>query len=137
MNTKKYNWILYLITSTIVITIAVQLYWNYRNYQENKLRVRNEIQTSLDTAIDEYYSGLSKENFFAITNSDSLNTGKAFLKGFFAGNKDSIKGKFQLNSIQFTTDNLDEYKRMPKIIDSIFFKDAKVTKAFTTSAERH
>ena len=66
MNTRKYNWILYIITSTIVITIAVQLYWNFRNYQENKLRVQNEIQSSLDNAIDEYYSGLSKENFFAI-----------------------------------------------------------------------
>ena len=46
MNTKKYKWIFYLITATIVTTIGVQFYWNYKTYQENKQRVTNEIQIS-------------------------------------------------------------------------------------------
>ena len=70
MNTKKHHWILYSITVTIVLTISVQLYWNYNNYLENKQRVKNEIQTSLDIAIDEYYTTISKNNFFAIVNQD-------------------------------------------------------------------
>lgn len=66
MNTKKYNWILYLISATIAITIAVQLYWNYKNYEENKLRITNEIQSSLDDAIEKYYLELAKDDFTTI-----------------------------------------------------------------------
>ena len=36
MNTKKYQLIFYFITATIVATIAVQFFWNYKNYEENK-----------------------------------------------------------------------------------------------------
>ena len=60
MNAKNHHWILYLITTTIILTIFVQLYWNYNNYLENKQQVRNEIQNSLDIAIDEYYTDISK-----------------------------------------------------------------------------
>ena len=66
MNVTKQHWTLYSITATIILTIAVQLYWNYNNYVDNKQRVKNEIQSSLDTAIDEYYTNLSKSNFFGI-----------------------------------------------------------------------
>ena len=128
MNTKKYNWILYLITTTIVVTIAVQLYWNYRNYQENKRRVKNEIQASLDTAIDEYYSGISKNNFFGVFNSDSTRISKNLFTSFWKTDKDSLKGKFHISSLQIKTDNPDEYKKMPRIIDSIFFKDSVFSK---------
>ena len=68
MNAKNHHWILYLITTTIILTIFVQLYWNYNNYLENKQQVRNEIQNSLDIAIDEYYTDISKSNFFAVIN---------------------------------------------------------------------
>ena len=64
MNNKRHNWILYLITITIITTIGVQFYWNYKNYEENKQRVLNEIQISLDNAIEKYYADLSKNNFF-------------------------------------------------------------------------
>lgn len=72
MNTKKYRWILYLISITIVATIAIQFYWNYKNYQENKQRVVNEIQQSLDDAIEIYYTDLTKKKFFTFSSSDSL-----------------------------------------------------------------
>ena len=73
MNAKKQHWTLYFITATIVLTIAVQLYWNYNNYVDNKQRVKNEIQSSLDIAIDEYYTDLSKSNFFTSIDYDSIN----------------------------------------------------------------
>ena len=63
MNTKKYQWIFYFITITIITTIGVQFYWNYKNYEENKQRILNEIQLSLDNAIEEYYASIQKVIF--------------------------------------------------------------------------
>ena len=82
-------------------TIGVQFYWNYKNYEENKQRVTNDIQLSFDTAIEEYYASLAKSNYVTIINSDnaSLNTK--------TNNKiDSIKLKkpsFTINSIKFSS----------------------------------
>lgn len=72
MNAKKQRFILYLITVTIITTIAVQVYWNYKNYQQNKQHVLNEIQVSLDNAIETYYTNLSKENLFTIVEPKNL-----------------------------------------------------------------
>lgn len=66
MKNKKYTWIFYLITVTIIATIGVQFYWNFKNYEENKQRVKNEIQLSLDNAVEEYYSSLAKKDFLTI-----------------------------------------------------------------------
>ena len=66
MITKKYQWILYLIAVTIIATISVQFYWNYKNYEENKRQITNEIQLSLDNALEEYYSSIAKNNFLTI-----------------------------------------------------------------------
>jgi len=62
MNTKKYRWILYLILITIVLTIVVQCYWNYKNYLQNKQHFNNNVQTSLDNALDAYYADLAQSN---------------------------------------------------------------------------
>ena len=85
MNTKKYHWLLYLITLTITTTIAVQVYWNYKNYQQNKQRVLNEVQISLDTALEEYFADIAKNSRVAFidTSSDSVNS-KAKISAFFS-----------------------------------------------------
>jgi two-component system phosphate regulon sensor histidine kinase PhoR len=70
VNTKRYQWILYFITATIIVTVAVQVYWNYNNYQTNKQQVTNEIQRSLDTAIEEYYAELAKTDYLTIIKSE-------------------------------------------------------------------
>ena len=69
MNTRKFNWILYLILVTILATISVQLYWNYKNYEQNKQTILNEIQLSLDNSIEQFFANLSKENFLTIVES--------------------------------------------------------------------
>lgn len=130
MNANKYNGTIYLITATIVATIAVQLFWNYRNYQENKLRVKADIQVSLDKAIDEYYSALSKDNFFAVYDNDSIQIGKRNFNGFWRGNSKNGKAKFQISSIEIKTDDPKEYAKMPSILDSLFFKDSVISKGF-------
>ncbi len=130
MNTKKYNWILYLITATIVATIAVQLYWNYKNYKLNKQRVLNEIQISLDNAIEAYYTDLSKKNFFAIVESeDSTNHGTLVKNKILttilnpSENTNPKKDTFPygISTFEISTDNNDEFKKIDSIfIDSLF-----------------
>jgi two-component system phosphate regulon sensor histidine kinase PhoR len=118
MNAKKQHWTLYSITATIVLTIAVQLYWNYNNYLDNKQRVQNEIQNSLDTAIDEYYTDLSKSNFFAIIDYDSINSKSSFLKDFWNEYINSSKSKVSISSIKISSDYSGdlEASKIPKIL---------------------
>ena len=118
MNAKKQHWTLYSITATIVLTIAVQLYWNYNNYLDNKQRVKNEIQNSLDTAIDEYYTDLSKSNFFAIVDYDSINSKSSFLKDFWNEDINSSKSKVSISSIKISSDysGVVEASKIPKIL---------------------
>lgn len=121
MNSKKSNRIVWLISATIVATIVIQFYWNYKNYLENKKRVTNEIQISLDNALDEYYSNISKNNFFTIINIDSLNNNRSLFTNWMGKKKDTGKVNFKINSIEIKTDNPEEYKKMPRLLDSIFF----------------
>ena len=123
MNATKQHWTLYSITATIVLTIAVQLYWNYNNYVDNKQRVKNEIQSSLDTAIDEYYTNLSKSNFFAIIDYDSINSKSSFLKDFWNEDINSSESKVSISSIKISSDYKGNVSSIPKILDSIFITD--------------
>ncbi|PID95438.1 MAG: hypothetical protein CSA94_01620 [Bacteroidetes bacterium] len=54
---KKWNrYIFYLIGATLLLTVAVQSYWNYKNYQQNKRQLIREIRRSFNDAIQEYYA---------------------------------------------------------------------------------
>ncbi len=146
MKTVKHNWILYFIVVTILTTIAVQFYWNYKNYQQNKLRVMNEIQISLDNAVSKYFTDLSKESQFSFTTpkNDSTGTRKAeqVWKNIFSTitnkkvqkNNDSINNeskdslKFTIESLVITTDNTKEYNNTAFALDSIFSKKRDTTK---------
>lgn len=46
---------LYFISATIIVTLSIQFYWNYKNYQDIKQRVLNEIQIALDNSLDNYF----------------------------------------------------------------------------------
>ncbi|CAL2077562.1 Two-component system phosphate regulon sensor histidine kinase PhoR [Tenacibaculum sp. 190524A05c] len=137
MKSKKYNWILYFITATIITTIAVQFYWNYKNYQENKQRVMNEIQISLDNAVEQYFADLSKRSYFAIVTDKKDSTNKKKInnvwKNIFSkidsNSNTSDKKKqeldstsnvdFKITSIQFETDDENDFHRTTSVIDSI------------------
>lgn len=109
MNTKKYRWILYLITLTIITTITVQAYWNYKNYLQHKQTIANEIQLSLDNAIEEYFAYLTKKSRVAFldTTSNSRETTKNF-EVFFS--------KFKVDSL-FKSGNAS--KKIKKANDNI------------------
>jgi len=63
MKQKKYLYILYLIITTIVISIVTQIYFNYKNYQKNRQQFTNEVQISLDNSVDIYFAELAKKEF--------------------------------------------------------------------------
>src|SRR5690606_21579034 len=62
---KNQKRIVFFVGLIVVITIAIQFYWNYVQYKNNKQQVINEIQIALDNSVDTYYTELSKETMFA------------------------------------------------------------------------
>ncbi|WP_418638203.1 sensor histidine kinase [Winogradskyella sp.] len=64
MNDKRYRLILYTIIAVIMSTIGIQVYWNYKNYQTNKQQLINDVQISLDKAVDDYYTALAERTTF-------------------------------------------------------------------------
>ena len=140
MNTKKYQWLFYLITATIVATIGVQFYWNYKNYEENKQRVSNEIQLSFDNAIEEYYAKLAKEDIttiikFSDEKSDSIfhkgirfdsiiehSHGLKKLKSIIKNDTNNIKPKLEITSISITSDDKIDQKETDSILKNLTFK---------------
>ncbi len=103
MNDKRYRWILYTIATVIIATIGIQAYWNYKNYQTNKQQLINDVQTSLDKAVDDYYANLAEETTIGMsfkgTNTDELfKEGSSFTN--ILKDIDKQKGKFKnLDSI--------------------------------------
>lgn len=154
MITKKHHWIFYFIAVTIVATIGIQFYWNFKNYEENKRQVTNEIQLSLDNAIEEYYSSLAKSDFLTIINKKETSINEKSFKSSSIGeilNKlkkntsKNEKPKFTINSLKFTTDeNMSKEKRDSLMnstrafvtefnlnTDTLVDKTKKTTKAYT------
>ena len=62
MNDKRYRWILYVIVFVILGTITIQVYWNYKNYLINKQQLINDVQVSLDNAVETYYANLAEKS---------------------------------------------------------------------------
>ena len=126
MNTKKYRWLLYVISLTIIATISVQIFWNYKNYQQNKQRVLNEIQISLDTAIEEYFADIAKNSRVAFldTSSDSISSSKK-MKAFLS--KVKLDTFFKKSSVEKKSLNLKHFTIESSDIKGIsIFKGKKV-----------
>ena len=138
MNTRKYQWLFYLITATIVATIGVQFFWNYKNYEENKQRVTNEIQLSLDNAVEEYYASLAKSNYLTIVEAKDLENDSIFLDRKITLTA-TQKPKFTINNLKISTsDTLSKlqidsmFTSLTNIVINNNFKDsAKVMTRFT------
>lgn len=77
MQNRNFKNILYFIGVVILITLTIQLYWNYKNFQAGKQQLINEVQTSLDNAIDAYYVDLADKNMIGITLKGGGNTTKS------------------------------------------------------------
>ncbi|WP_299012755.1 HAMP domain-containing sensor histidine kinase [uncultured Polaribacter sp.] len=115
MNTTKQPWLLYVIAITILATVTIQFYWNFKNYEENKRQVTNDIQLSLDNAVEEYYATLAKSNFITIVENKKTtfkeNSIGSILREIRENKVDSVKPKITLNGIKITSnDNLSQEK---------------------------
>lgn len=126
MNIKKHRWVLYLISITILTTVIVQFYWNFKNYGLNKQRIENEIQLSLDNAIEEYFADLSKKNYLAIVDTnakkDTVSKSKKndLLNQILVTSSDKEKtAKSAIQSIEIITDDKNEFEDFDVILDSI------------------
>jgi len=71
MKDSKFRWILHLIAVVTLSTIAIQVYWNYKNYLANKQQLINDVQVSLDKAVDDYYAQLAERSTVAFAYSDA------------------------------------------------------------------
>ncbi|MEM6719765.1 MAG: HAMP domain-containing sensor histidine kinase [Bacteroidota bacterium] len=83
MKQQRSSWILYGIIATIAITIAVQVYWNYKNYKVNKQQFINQVQISLDNAVEAYYADFAKREkmmFVTLDAERSFNGPETFRK---------------------------------------------------------
>ncbi|MCK8522305.1 HAMP domain-containing histidine kinase [Aquimarina sp. D1M17] len=86
MQKNRYKNILYFITAVIAITLMIQVYWNFKNYQTGKQQLINEVQISLDNAIDQYYEELAKNQtirFASRTKDIKFVPGSSVFKEFF------------------------------------------------------
>ncbi len=79
MNDVRYKWILNTIVFVILCTITIQVYWNYKNYLVNKQQLINDVQVSLDNAIDTYYANIAQHNTLAFA-FETDDTSDLFLK---------------------------------------------------------
>lgn len=135
MNSRKHLLILSFITLTIIATVGIQFYWNHKNYEQNKQRVINEIQQSLNDAVNNYFTDLSKDKFYAIVkgkdankNTDS-NIFSSFFGGFNKKNKNTKKKLTNNDSISFKIENISftsNDENQIKSIDSSFRKSLKL-----------
>jgi len=128
MKNKKYTWIFYSIAITIMATIGVQFYWNLKNYEENKQRVKNEIQLSLDNAVEEYYATLAKKDFLTILkpSKDKIDIKlsseipfDSLLKKIKAKKNKSVQPKFTINDIKITSDENLSQKELDSMMNDM------------------
>jgi two-component system phosphate regulon sensor histidine kinase PhoR len=129
MNETKYRYILYIIIAVIVGTIGIQTYWNYLNYLNNKQQFINDMQVSLDTAVDTYYTNLAKETTLGFTFED---------QDMKDGAMDSLMEQIDIttkNKINFDSLKLEKVEginvfrglRVDSLRRSMFIKNTKVT----------
>lgn len=64
MQKKSYRSILYFIAFVILVTLSIQVYWNFKNYEASKQQLINEVQISLDNAVDQYYTELAEKKHY-------------------------------------------------------------------------
>jgi two-component system phosphate regulon sensor histidine kinase PhoR len=74
MDKQNYKWVVYFIGITIITTIAVQVYWNYREYQINKQNLISKVQLSLDNSVQTYFANLTKSGIITYTALDPIDS---------------------------------------------------------------
>ncbi len=129
MNSKKYTWLLYLIITTIVISIGTQIFFNYKNYQKNKQQFINDVQISLDNATDLYYSELIKTapifDTLSLNTTLNKNSSSSNLTVLMNANNQELKDSLSL-SLKNKSSNKKDNEITVYIFDGKFKDKSKI-----------
>lgn len=60
-------------------TIGLQIFWNIKNFKENRIQLVKEVQTAFDESIEYYYVEDSKNNFMAFVDKNDSVSDNSFL----------------------------------------------------------
>jgi two-component system phosphate regulon sensor histidine kinase PhoR len=133
MNKKSYKWVVYFISITVIITIAVQVYWNYKEYQINKQNLISKVQLSLDNSVEAYFANLTKTGIITLTSQNGENSNEK-TDTIVVSSNTRLDLRKQIDS---TIENLANFeKNKPLLIESskndahpfFFFKTDEVPK---------
>lgn len=136
MQERNYKTVLYFIAGMILITLAMQAYWNYKNYEVGKQQLVNEVQTSLDNAVDTYYADLAQSSIIGFTlNDDAMNLDTDKLDSIFSSFENSSRfSNKEHNNLHFKIDLRDSAKTELKVfaqngdkLEDTLFRTIKAT----------
>ncbi|WP_124979169.1 sensor histidine kinase [Nonlabens xiamenensis] len=102
MNDRKYHFLFVLISVVIAAVLAMQIYWNYKNFQESEKQLLSELQVSLDQSVEEYYTEfLETEQYGIIVEETTNRMGElsTFFKRLDSINKRAGYRGFDLNNV--------------------------------------
>ena len=135
MNAFRHKQIIYLISITIVVTVAAQVYSNFQNYLDNKQRFSLDVQGALDLAIETYYTKLAMGEAIVLSQSpfslDSIfynediaidTTSNLYIQTWEAGDmnlkkNDSLTESLKINSFQTLQIITDSINNVQQTID--------------------
>jgi len=123
MKEQNYHIIVWLVTTTILLTIGVQVYWNINNYRYNREQFDKQLQLALDNAFDGYYGEISKETNFAFFREESQIDTVIFKTKLNSNSKfdDIINGiSKEIHSEKDTSEYSIEIFRGQQQMDSVF-----------------
>ena len=86
MQERNYKAILYFIIVAILGTLAMQGYWNYKNFEDAKQQLINDVQISLDNAVNNYYATKTQERFKKFTFIKEANFADSIVNNFRSDN---------------------------------------------------
>ncbi len=69
MKKSNFPYLIAFVTAIVLLTIALQIYWNTKNYQQNKQRLTTDVQICLDNALEQYYKNLAKTDYVTFVSS--------------------------------------------------------------------
>ena len=120
MKGNTHRILLIFITLAILTTVALQIHWNVKNYEENKRRLMNDIQIAFDNGVEHYYAdGIKKDLMVIIGDSGVVRKYRQMKQGDSVlriehRRKDS-NGKFDTIRIIRKNEPFPKLQEMPKM----------------------
>ena len=135
MKKLQFKRIGFLIGATLLISIGVQVYRNVSQFQLIQNQLVSDIQGSLDTALDEYYAEIAKDDVFTLTDNFEKNEWDDTNSSKEGSSSEELNGNFSLNKT--IGDTLLKTDSIPGIDD--FFnrvgKSKIILKALSSAGE--